>query len=138
MLTFVVSATVDPLQQYRIGITVAGYTGQNGTSSDFLNIPYGIALDSTQTALYIADQFNNRVQKWIINSTTGTTVAGQANATTCSSNSCLYVPTGICLDSNNNMYVADSYHHKIILWLNGASSDTVVAGTGEKLTWAVA
>ncbi len=101
--------------------------------ANLLSTSYGIALDSTQTAVYISDQYNNRVQKWIINSTNGTTVAGQANTTTCLSNSCLDLPTGIFLDSNNNLYVADSYHHKVVLWPNGASSGIVVAGTGEKL-----
>jgi sugar lactone lactonase YvrE len=133
ILPFAVVANVSLLEQYRIGITVAGSTGQNGTTANLLSIPYGIALDSTQTAIYITDQNNNRVQKWIINATNGTTVAGQANTTTCLSTSCLDLPTGICLDSNNNLYVVDPYHHKVVLWLNGASSGITVVGTGEKL-----
>lgn len=133
MSPFAVVAAVYLLKNYRIGITVAGSTGQNGSTSALFSIPYGIAFDSTQSALYVADELNNRVQQWIINSTNGTTVAGQANTTTCFSTDCFSVPTGIYLDSNNNLYVADSYHHRIVLWLKGASSGTVAAGIGERL-----
>ena len=41
----------------------------------YSNYPYGITLDASGN-LYIADGFNNRIQKWIPGTTEGVTVAG--------------------------------------------------------------
>lgn len=45
------------------GITIAGITSYNGNSSNLLNNPYSLALDS-QLNLYVADTYNHRIQKF--------------------------------------------------------------------------
>ena len=62
------------------GTTVAGVTSSAGTAMNQLDRPFSIALDSSNT-LYIADQQNNRIQKWLSGASTGTTVAGQSSGT---------------------------------------------------------
>lgn len=44
--------------------TIAGETAQSGNSSTRLNRPLSLALDS-QLNLYVADTFNNRIQKFV-------------------------------------------------------------------------
>ena len=103
--------------------------GGYGVAANLLNLPYGIIVDSSN-AVYIADQYNNRVQKWTAGASTGTTVAGQAAGTWGTVANSLYYPAGITLDSNGSLYVVDSNNHRVQLWLSGASSGSTIAGTG--------
>ncbi|CAF4197131.1 unnamed protein product, partial [Adineta steineri] len=65
----------------KTGITIAGASsGSGGTADNLLSQPYGIALGSFDS-LYIADLNNNRIQRWLINASNGTTVAGLSNGT---------------------------------------------------------
>ncbi|CAF3801481.1 unnamed protein product [Rotaria sp. Silwood1] len=62
------------------GTLVAGIgNGTVGNGSRELSGPMGIFLDQNLT-LYIADFYNDRIQKWPLGSTTGTTVAGDPMA----------------------------------------------------------
>ena len=45
------------------GITIAGITGVNGSSSTLLYSPFWVKLDN-QLNLYVADTYNNRIQKF--------------------------------------------------------------------------
>jgi hypothetical protein len=45
-----------------IGVTVAGGNGQ-GSANNQLNQPIGIFLSRLDGSLYIADTYNNRIQK---------------------------------------------------------------------------
>jgi sugar lactone lactonase YvrE len=110
---------------------VAGIVGSGSAAANRLNVPYGIAFDSSDT-LYIADQSNNRIQKWPPGASNGTTVAGQANGAWGATASTLQSPTSVLVDSSNNIYVVDSSNHRIQLWLNGSSSGTTIAGNGRK------
>ena len=109
------------------GITVAG--GTNGTANNELNLPYGILVDSSN-AIYVADQNNNRVQKFLSGSLTATTIAGQSTGTSGTSLADLDKPTGIAFDSTGNIYVADRVNHRIQYWATGATTGVRVAGTG--------
>ncbi|CAF1079779.1 unnamed protein product [Rotaria sordida] len=112
-----------------IGSTVAG-TGVGGSSdSNRLYNPSDIVLDSSN-ALYIADQSNNRVVKWIVGELTGTTVAGQASGTAGSAAYELNQPGDIFVDSSNQLYVADTNNHRVQLWSSGAFTGKTVAGNG--------
>lgn len=113
-----------------MGITVAGVTNQTGTSSNKLNFPFGLAIDYLN-ALYIADSFNHRIQKYQRGVSVGQTVAGRANGTTCSSSACLFTPADVTVDTNGNVYVADSYNNRVQLWSDGSSSGVTVAGNSE-------
>ncbi|CAF5223756.1 unnamed protein product, partial [Rotaria magnacalcarata] len=111
------------------GITVAGVTGISDTTPDKLNGPWGLHIDSNGT-LYIADQNNSRVQKWLSGAPNGTTVAGQPNGTSGSGPSLLQTPDSLFVDSNRNVYVVDTMSHRVQLWSYGASFGIIVAGTG--------
>ena len=82
--------------------------------------------------LYIADAGNNRIQKYLAGSLTGTTVG--ENGTNGTSPSQLYNPSRVILDSNENLYVSDSYNFRVQFWSKGGLNGTTIAGlTGRKL-----
>ncbi|CAF3784852.1 unnamed protein product [Adineta steineri] len=111
-------------------VTVAGSAGgTSGLTASLLSFPYILRLDSSN-ALYISDYGNNRIQKWILGDLNGTTIAGLANGTAGTSLNTLKSPVGLALDSNDNMYVVDKLNSRVTFWPNGASSGSVVAGTG--------
>ncbi|CAF1314718.1 unnamed protein product [Adineta steineri] len=110
------------------GITVAGASsGSAGTAANLLFQPYGTALGSLNS-LYIADFSNNRIQKWLINASNGTTMAGLSNGTAGASSIALNLSASVVLDSNDNMYFTDRDNHRVVYWANGASSGTTIAG----------
>ncbi|CAF1065072.1 unnamed protein product [Adineta steineri] len=110
--------------QFNYTSVVAGQTGISGSNSTLLNNPLGIALDERTFSLYIADTFNNRIQKYDMNTiSAGTTVAGGAGQ--------LNNPSAVQLDpSGTNMFIADTLNHRILLWLNGAIKGHTIAGNG--------
>ena len=79
-------------------------------------------------ALYIADYWNHRIQKLIIDTSTGLTVAGQANATMGNDSYHLYNPIHMAFDSNNNIYVSDRLNSRVQFFTRGNLSGTTVAG----------
>lgn len=106
-----------------MGKVVAGTPGTFGSDSTHLHNPFGIALDERTNSLYIADEYNNRIQKYDMNGqNTSTTVAGWGQ---------LRNPYGVQLDpSGVNMFIADTFNHRILLWLNGSLQGRIIAGTG--------
>ncbi|CAF1096553.1 unnamed protein product [Adineta steineri] len=110
--------------------TVAGNAnGTAGVGVNQLNGPYLLRFDSSNT-LYIADSNNNRIQKMVIGNSTGTTVAGQAAGTSGATSITLNAPVGFAMDSSNNLYVVDKLNYRVMYWGNGASSGSMIAGTG--------
>jgi len=96
-----------------IGVTVAGGNGQGSAANQF-NIPTGIYVSRLDGSLYIADFYNNRIQKWAQNATFGTTIAGNPNATSGSTPYLLNSPFGIAIDDGENyLYVADTANNRI-------------------------
>ncbi len=118
------------LQWNTTKIIVAGnINGAAGTSASELSRPRGIFIDRNDY-LYIADNFNHRIQRWGINDTVGTTVAGSANGTLGWTASLLDSPTFIQVDSSLNMYILDMWNLRVLQWLSGASGGNTIAGTG--------
>ncbi|CAM4793594.1 unnamed protein product [Rotaria magnacalcarata] len=117
------------LRWYTTGSIVAGLGGIYGSASNQLYSPISLAFGASN-GLYVADYGNNRIQKWVIGGTTGSTAAGQPDGVSGSTPSRLTLPAGIVLDSGDNLYVSDSGNHRVQLWLNGSSSGTTIAGTG--------
>ena len=101
--------------------------GVLGSAPNQTNIPYGLAFDSLG-ALYIADYWNYRIQKLIIGTSTGLTVAGQANGAMGNDSYHLNNPIHMAFDSNNNMYVSDRLNSRVQLFIRGNLSGTTVAG----------
>ncbi|UJR06790.1 hypothetical protein I4U23_011077 [Adineta vaga] len=111
------------------GQTVAGIAGNSGTASNKLYSPFSLAVDTSNT-LFIADRYNNRIQKWFSNASNGTTLAGQFNGISGSGLNYLNQPGSVVIDSSGNMFIADIYNYRVLFWAQNGSSGTLVAGTG--------
>ncbi|CAF1566765.1 unnamed protein product [Didymodactylos carnosus] len=94
------------------GTTVAGGNGA-GNSLSQLTYPRAVIVDEAGGDLYISDTNNHRIMKWKIGATSGIVIAGSSTGTAGSTATTLYYPNGISLDSNQNLYVADSVNHRI-------------------------
>ena len=129
-MSFYLSALNPVLRWNSAGSTIAGITSSPGSNTNQFNLPIDVAL-GLSNSLYITDYYNHRLQKWIIGASSGTTIAGQANASLGSTSAYLNHPTGIYVDSNDNIYVADSFNARVQLWSNGAFTGTLVAGNGK-------
>ncbi len=107
-----------------------------GTSASF-NAPQGIAIDSTNTNLYVADTGNHKIRKIVISSTAVTTIAGSgvfnpyvdsgATGTAVTFNS----PLALAVDSTStNLYVADTGNSNIRqIVLSGTFAVSTFAGS---------
>ena len=94
--------------------------------------PNGIALDSNNGNIYVADTGNSAIR--LINTTTGivSTIAGNGSSGYLNgpvSSAKFYYPYGIALDSSNgNIYVADSYNGVIrLINITSALSKTILS-----------
>jgi sugar lactone lactonase YvrE len=106
--------------------TIAGIAGSctydgdtTGTGGDgkpatqhSLCYPVQIALDSSGN-LFIADSYNYRIRKLVISSDSISTVAGNGTTTACANgvlalNCGFYYPNGIAVDSNGDLFIADT------------------------------
>ncbi|CAF1506140.1 unnamed protein product [Rotaria magnacalcarata] len=114
---------------YTTGSIVAGSGAPSGLASNQLYNPMSLAFGASNE-LYVADYYNNRIQKWVIGGTAGITVPGQPDAVSGSTSIYLNLPAGVVLDSSDNLYVSDSGNHRVQLWRNGSTSGTTIAGTG--------
>ncbi|CAF4162948.1 unnamed protein product, partial [Adineta steineri] len=93
------------------GTVVAGGNGAGSGKNQFSN-PRSILVDSSGT-LYIADGDNNRVQRWLQNASSGTTIVGGTKGT--ASNQ-LHFPEQILFDKYNNLLVSDRSNNRIQLF----------------------
>ncbi|CAF4407535.1 unnamed protein product, partial [Adineta steineri] len=111
------------------GILVAGNPGYYGTDSNSLDWPRFMHLDEVRAALYVADSYNNRIQKFIIGSNgTGITVAGGNGAGTNLNQ--LSRPSGVWVTRNGQtLYIADSNNNRVMRWNLGDTQGSVVAGS---------
>ncbi len=102
-----------PLDGSGNGVTVAGGNGQ-GPLCNQLDQPTDISLSKLDGSIYISDCFNNRVQKWEVNATTGITVAGSPNGTSGNTPYLMNHIFGVAIDEDEKyLYVADSLNNRI-------------------------
>jgi len=97
--------------------TLAGSTEGNvdgqGVNAKF-NFPYGIVVDN-QNNVYVADSENHKIRKITPNGVVST-VAGNGSdgfAEGQGVNARFDTPYGLAIDSQNNLYVTDSYNNRI-------------------------
>lgn len=114
------------------GTGTAGFLGDGGAATSArLNQPRTVYVNAAGE-IFVADGANHRVRR-ISTSGTISTFAG-TGSTSClgdggaATSACLYFPFGVSGDSNGNIYIADTYHHRIRKVSGGVIS--TVAGTG--------
>ncbi|HEV2689466.1 MAG TPA: IPT/TIG domain-containing protein, partial [Bryobacteraceae bacterium] len=113
------------------GNATQGFGGDNGpATSALLNYPTGVAVDSAGK-LYIADRGNYSIRK--LSDGVITTIAGDGECCFGGDNvpatkAQLFFPTQIAMDHAGNLYIADTYNHRIRKVSNGVI--TTVAGNG--------
>ena len=137
-------------------ITTFAGTGEWGYDSDedggpateaLLNWPADVALDA-DGSLYIADEYNNRIRKVDAQGTI-TTVAGMRRPPPPevgeeeeedeadvgdggpATSALLHRPTGVAVDNEGNLYIADRRNHRI-RQVNAEGIITTIAGTAEE------
>jgi DNA-binding beta-propeller fold protein YncE len=130
-----INGILDTVYNYIVngGTTVAGGNGQGSAANQLYN-PIDVYLDNSGN-IYIADQNNNRIQKFPAGSTSvtnGVTVAG-GNGLGSAANQ-LYSPSGLYVDGAGNIYVADNGNSRIQKFPAGSTSVTngvtVAGGNG--------
>jgi streptogramin lyase len=92
----------------------SGSTDANGVASQFYN-PYGVAVDANGN-VYVADMRNETIRK-ITATGAVTTLAGslgQMGSNDASGTAALFnSPSGVAVDANENVYVADAFNNSI-------------------------
>ncbi|CAF2871949.1 unnamed protein product [Rotaria sp. Silwood2] len=101
-------------------------SGTADTSSNQLNITYGIALDLGSNTLYVADYGNHRIMAYSSCASTGILVAGgngiRLNKTQ------MYNPSTIYFDSLSiSLTIANRYAHNIVRWTLGNTQWTLIS-----------
>lgn len=118
------------------GNSRAGFSGDGGPAVNAqLNSPQGLALDASGN-LYIADSVNNRVRvvspQGIISTFAGNGTVGYINAVGdggLAPQAQLQLPSGVAVDSNGNVYIADTGDNLIRIVAPGGIINTA-AGIG--------
>jgi sugar lactone lactonase YvrE len=111
-----------------------GYSGDGGpATSAQLSYPYAVYVDSKNN-VFIADTYNH-VLREVTNGTITTiagipTVAGYAGDGGPALDAKLNYPTGVAEDGAGNLYIADSYNHRIRQIGVSTGIITTVAGNG--------
>ena len=120
------------------GLFRGGFSGDGGPAIQAaLDLPSGVAVDGAGN-LYIADSGNHRIRK--VDSTgTITTIAGSGETGPFGGGdggdggpavqAQLTAPRGVAVDGADNVYIADTYNHRIRK-IDSAGTITTIAGRG--------
>ena len=110
-----------------------GYGGDDGPAVEArLSYPGGVAVD-TEGNVYVADSWNHRVRK-VDREGTITTLAGRGFPGLLgnggpAAQAALANPTGISVDGEGNVYVADTWNHRVRR-IDGSGVISTFAGSG--------
>lgn len=137
----VVAGSPQPLDGTETITTIAGIGANPGNSGDGgpavnakLSSPRGIAIDSANGALYIADQANNNIRRvdatGAIATIGGTGTAGYSGDGGAAVNAQFNFPTGVEINpATGDVYVADVLNSRVRK-IDPAGIVTTIAGTG--------
>lgn len=112
------------------GITDAGVTGTVVNAPTTFNQPSGIIFDSSD-ALYVADENNYHIQKFLSGSMIGVTVGNQTSSADCSAIGYMYALLDVFVNTNQTILVTDSGCNNIRVWPKGVTTSILLAGTGQ-------
>ncbi|CAF1487847.1 unnamed protein product [Rotaria sordida] len=91
---------------------VAGnVNGNTGSDSSSFNQPLGITMDPMGN-IYVADTTNHRIQFFLAGESNGTTIAGITGVSG-NNSTLLYTPYWVILDNQLNLYVSDTFNHRV-------------------------
>ncbi len=112
-----------------------GYGGDGGPAAQArLYLPQGVAADGSGN-LYIADRHNHRIRKvdaaGVITTVAGNGAEGYGGDGGPAAQARLYLPHGVAVDGSGNLYIADSFNHRIRK-VDAAGVITTVAGDGTR------
>ncbi|MDI9358950.1 MAG: NHL repeat-containing protein [Phycisphaerales bacterium] len=99
---------------------VAGDNGYGSDSNQF-SLPLGLDIDDNNN-IYIADAGNNRIVKWPVGAKYGTTIVNNAAIAT-NRQSDFFIPFGIVVDKAGNLFIADTYRHRVEEIINNLKSN---------------
>lgn len=115
------------------GSFTSATANNGGLSANSLNVPSGLAVDAAGD-LYVADTANNRVLEYntpLSTDTTADMVFGQGGSfTSWNSNEggvsadSLAQPFGVAVDVSGNLYIADTFNHRVLEYDTPLSTDT--------------
>jgi len=128
---------------------VSGATNDTGTAASFTfvsggNGAGGVAVDNAGN-LYVADTYNHKIRKvtaaGVVTTFAGSGVSGSTDDTGTAAS--FNAPVGITIDTQNNLYVADSGNNKIrkitsggvVTTFAGSGSSGLANGTGIAATF---
>jgi hypothetical protein len=110
------------------GSGIAGWKDGYGDTAQFRN-PSDICVDDSGN-IYVCDFENQRIRKIdtnrMVTTVAGNGVAGYVNGTT---NARFNYPRGICVDTEGNLYIGDSWNHRIRK-IDRSGNVTTIAGGG--------
>jgi len=90
----------------------AGFRDAAGTQARF-HTPFGVATDSSDN-VYVADYFNNRIRMITPGGVVSTIAGGRRSYVDGRGDRARFSgPLGVAVDSSGNVYVADTYNHRI-------------------------
>lgn len=115
------------------GTGTAGFLGDNGQAANArFNSPVSVFVDGVGR-MYIADRDNHRIRRvstsGVITTIAGTGEAGFLGDNGAATSARLNSPTGIFVDDNGILYIADRGNHRIRK-VTAAGTISTVAGTG--------
>lgn len=117
------------------GTGVGGFNGDNQVASlTQFNLPTALALDAGGN-WYVAEQGNNRLRRvahitQMVTTVAGTGTAGFNGDSTAATVAELQVPSGVAIDQVGNIFVADTFNHRVRRVDAVTGVITTVAGNG--------
>ena len=138
------------------GSGAASFINGTGSSATF-NVPYGVAVDNSGN-IFVADNYNHSIRK-ITAGGVVTTLAGGGSTTPgigggafldgTGTSASFSATSGVIVDTNGNLFVADTLNHRIrkivistgvVTTLAGSGSSTFADGTGSgaSFSWPIA
>jgi len=116
-------------------LVIAGQPNSMGGQMEKLSYPSGFAFLS-DGSLVVSDTNNNRIQRFAPGEMRATTIAGPMFCKPGDGISELSMPSGICVNSNDDIYVADRGNSRVVCFRSGSKEAEVILDSSKlKSPW---